>query len=382
MSVAELSPKPQAIHDRLPATVGELSEEFGIRRSTVRDHLSNIDDVVGLEKVDRDGDTEYRPSRDGEPDKTQDDSLPPSKQSITKKANRHLIKLERRVAELLEDAEPLDVDVDTGGREDVVIHRTDAHIGSVVEDEFGNEVFNEDVAVERERTVTEKTVRLVERQEAAGYEFGTSHLLLGGDLVTGENIFNGQAHDISATVDEQIDIAAELYYEQIQELAELFPAVQVVCQLGNHGEIRGSGMSEAANFDRIIYMMLEKMVRASGLDNVKFLRNDATHFTNFQIRDHNAHLRHGHNSLEHIGTSSGKNRWRGWKLKHKFDIAYWGHYHTFEMDEVFGDPVIRSGSIRPPDDFEEGLSEGGKPAATIHGASDSYPLTWFFPINF
>lgn len=127
--------------------------------------------------------------------------------------------------------------------------------------------------------------------------------------------------------------------EQIQRLAERFPAVQVVCQPGNHGAIDPS-YSEGANADRVLYMMLDKAVRFSDdLDNVTFIRNNSARFTNFYLRGSHTsyeqggqgwefHLRHGDNSLEHIGTSAGKRRWYNWMLRHDLGQAYRGHYHA------------------------------------------------------
>jgi hypothetical protein len=97
---------------------------------------------------------------------------------------------------------------------------------------------------------------------------------------------------------------------------------------------------------------------------------------------HRAHLRHGQSSLEHIGTSAGKKRWLQWKDQHKFDIAYRGHYHMFQMDSISCTPVVMSGAIVPPDDFEESLAEWDEPAATVHGVSDERPISWFYPIDF
>lgn len=110
--------------------------------------------------------------------------------------------------------------------------------------------------------------------------------------------------------------------EQIKRLSSRFPTVQVVCQPGNHGALEAS-YSDGANADRILYMMLDKAVRQdSSLDNITFIRNDSTAFTNFYTRGNRAdyerggawkfHLRHGQDSLEHIGTSAGKQRWYNW----------------------------------------------------------------------
>ena len=389
MSVTtKLTPKQDEVLEFLPASVSEIARAFDISQSTVRDHLSNIRKNVELEKREgSDGEIIYveKPSmrdRDGTESTDSPQELA-SKQAITKEANRYLFTLERRLHNLLEDTDPLTVDnYGFSGREDVVIHRTDDHIGDVVKNEYGEETFNVDIAKDRVRGVTKKSLQLVERQEAAGYEFDVAHLLLGGDLVTGENIYNHQPHMIEITLDEQIDVSVELYLEQIKALAERFKAVQVVCQIGNHGELRGSGLSEAMNCDRVVYMMLDKILRESEYENIEFIRNYSTKFTNFRIRGHRAHLRHGHNALPHIGTSASKKKWRGWKLDHAFDVAYWGHYHSMEIDEVHGAPVIRSGSIKPGGDYEEGLSESGSPAATIHGVSDERPVTWIFPVDF
>jgi hypothetical protein len=69
-------------------------------------------------------------------------------------------------------------------------------------------------------------------------------------------------------------------------------------------------------------------------------------------------------------------------LRHNYDIAYRGHYHEFKIEHVHNRPVLMSGSICPPGDFEESLSLWGEPAATIHGVSDERPMTWLYPIHF
>jgi hypothetical protein len=67
---------------------------------------------------------------------------------------------------------------------------------------------------------------------------------------------------------------------------------------------------------------------------------------------------------------------------HQFDIAYRGHYHTFQIDSIASNPVIESGAIVPPSDFEESLALWDEPAATVHGVSDARELTWMYPIDF
>ncbi len=389
MNAYELTPAQRRVAKQLPATVDEVSAALNISESTVRDHISGIRES-GFAVVNDSGAyylASQLASRKQHPSNYNTRSKP-SKTQQTRAANNHLAELNDRLCDILDRSTPAVAD---GGlaydpsNEDVVIHRSDDHIGAEVHDEHGNRVFNSEIAAERVRSVTDSVMDLIDRESKADRDYDTAHLLLGGDTVTGENIYSHQPHEIDLTLDQQIDVACELYMEQIKRLAVRFPSVQVVCQAGNHGELRADGMSENANADKLVYMMLDRMVRMDKcLDNVTFIRSDATRFINFALRDgqHRAHLRHGQNSLSHIGTSSGQNKWRGWQIKHGFDIAYRGHYHEFKLEHVMNRPVLMSGSICPPSDYEESLSVWSEPAATVHSVSDDYPLCWLYPIRF
>lgn len=413
MNTYELTPAQRRVYKQLPATAEEVATTLNITSSTVRDHLSGIEDA-GYPVVNHGG-TYYRANQlsmlEQHPSNYNTRSKP-SKTQQTRAANQHLAELNDRLCDLLDQSTPAIAD---GGlqynesNEDVVIHRSDDHIGAEVHDEHGNLVFNHEIAADRIRSVTDSVMNLIEREGGANREYDTAHLLLDGDTVTGENIFSHQPHEIDLTLDEQIDLACKLYLEQIRRLSARFPSVQVVCQAGNHGELRADGMSENANADKIVYMMLDRMVRIDpDLDNVTFIRSDATRFINFRMRvdeeadrekaealgfeidelppefqsGHRAHMRHGQNSLAHIGTTSGKSRWRGWQIKHLFDIAYRAHYHEFKLEHVMNRPVLMSGSICPPSDFEESFSVWSEPAATVHGVTDDYPLAWVYPVQF
>jgi hypothetical protein len=153
-----------------------------------------------------------------------------------------------------------------------------------------------------------------------------------------------------------------------------------VCQPGNHGRI-GSG--NPTNADSILYSMLDKVVRASNMDNVTFLQSDRSYYVDFSIRDWDAHLRHGHDaSLEHIGTSAGKQRWLSWLVDHGFDVAFRGHYHMLKEEPINGRPVHMGGSIVPQTEFEESHALSGRAVGAIHGATDRAPTEWTEKIYF
>lgn len=378
-----------------PTTYDELADTLNISESTARDHLAAIK-AAGIpigEKRDEAGRKQFFRSVD-----TRDvlDSRRPTakttKAAHTKKKKDLLLDLKEWLADDLTGRAPV---VAEGGltvedsHEDMVVHRSDDHLGAFYEDEYGNVIYDEHIAAERVRTINDRTFELKARQEGAGVEFDTLHILLGGDGVHGEGIHEDQPWESALTLVEQIALYVDLYMEFIDRASREFPSVQVVCQNGNHGELRGDGMSPDANADDVAFMMLEKRCMDRGYDNVTFRHSEGSYFTNFPLRGndresaaHWGHLRHGQNSLFHIGTSSGQNRWRGWLQRHNFDIAYRGHFHEFRVEHIDSRPVIMSGSICPPSDYEESFGAWSEPAATVHGVADHRPVTWLYPLDF
>lgn len=400
-------------------TYSQLADVLGCTESTARDHMAklrNSGESVG-EYLNQNGEKVfYLRTEEAEHPTNQNRDYSEktrNKRQKSQRLNEHMNDMEARLTQLLNNSKPAVADGETplhDSHEDVVIHRTDAHFGDQIEDEFGNVVFSPEILEEREKYVTDKLMQLVERQSKAGVEYDTAHLLLGGDCVTGEHTYANQLGEVVLTLDEQIDMAFDVYMEQIQRLSARFPQVQVVCQPGNHGELEAK-YSSGVNADRLLYMMMDEATRRDeDLDNVTFIRNDATRFTNFRVRNDPAadrqkadalgldsvselpedertgwkfHLRHGDDSLEHIGTSAGKKRWYNWLLRHEFDQAYRGHYHKHEIDTIHHDvKCIMTGSPKPPDDFEERIAEWSQPTAFLHGTSDDRTKTWNYEVSF
>jgi biotin operon repressor len=398
------------------ATYSVIQSALSVSRSTARDHIAALKNA-GLTITERstdDGCKEFH----YEPDDTSYPVNPDvptrdlrSKATITGEAKETVHDIIQYLSEdLTGRAPPMPEDGLTvrDSHEDMVVHRSDDHIGALYKDEFGNNTFDAETGIERVRKVNEKTFDLKRRQEAAGVSFDTLHLVMGGDHVHGTGIHDDQPWETELPVPEQMAVASDVYMEFIDRAVEEFETVQVVCQRGNHGELRGDGMSPDDNIDDAVFMMLDKRIRDRGYDNVKFVSSNGGYFTNFRMRakpdedqqkadslgipvgelppdlqsGHRGHLRHGQKSLLHIGTSSGKNRWRGWHDKHQFDIAYRGHFHQYRIENIDSVPVVMSGAIVPPSDFEESLAAWDEPAATIHGVSDSRPMTWMYRVDF
>jgi hypothetical protein len=379
------------------ANYDEIMDHLGVGRSTARDHISNLQNEDGIPLgTRREGGQKvfyYRPDAKEHPvNPSEPTGELRSKASITKDAKEKIHELIQYLDNDLNGRSPAIPESGLSVREsheDMVVHRSDDHIGASYTDEFGNSTFDAEIGIERVRTVSDKVFNLKARQEAAGVDFDTLHIVMGGDHLHGIGIHSDQPWETELSLPEQLSVASDLYMEFIDRATEEFESVQVVCQKGNHGELRGDGMGPDDNVDTALFMALDRRVRDRDYDNVKFVRSEAGNFTNFPLRgetlsdcQHRAHLRHGQHSLIHIGTSAGKKRWLQWLHQHDFDIAYRGHYHEFRIENIVSKPVVMSGAIVPPSDFEESLAEWSEPAATVHGVSDERPMTWFYPIDF
>lgn len=398
------------------ACYDEIVDALHISKSTARDHVSDLqhkDGVpLGTRMVDGKKEFYYRPEAKEHPiNPSEPTGELRSKASVTKEAKESVHELIQYLDRDLNGRAPAEPDDGLSvreGHEDMVCHRSDDHIGAKYHDEYGNNTFDAELGIQRVRTVSDKVFEMKARQEAAGVQFDTLHLVMGGDHLHGAGIHDDQPWECELSIPQQLTIAGDIYMEFIDRASREFESVQVVCQIGNHGELRGDGYGPDDNVDTAFFMILDRRVRDRGYDNVRLVRSLSNNFTNFRMRvdkeqdrqtadsldmepkelppelqsGHRGHLRHGQDSLEHVGTSAGKKRWYAWKDQHKFDIAYRGHYHTFQIDSIASNPIIESGAIVPPDDFEESIAEWDEPAATVHGVSDSRPLTWFYPIDF
>lgn len=269
----------------------------------------------------------------------------------------------------------------------MVLHLTDLHIGDVVEDEAGNEIYNTEIARKVVRHVTQKVLNLRELMSA---EIDTLHVLYGGDMITNENIYSGQAYDIESMLADQMTDAVDAMTLQLKSFANEFDTVNAVYQPGNHGKTRASGVSRQANMDLVCSHWVDDRLRESEFDNIDYTTSDATWFKTFGLRggEWTGFLTHGQDSLKHVDSTGASSRdWRGWLNEFHFDVAYRGHYHESRRENVQNGPfVYESPSPKPDDEWTSKIGYGSvdaptKRLATVHGVSDERPVTWEFVID-
>jgi len=292
-----------------------------------------------------------------------------AKQTITNEANTYLRGLEKEVKNTETPETPYEEPEHTGSGMTAIIHETDSHFSAHVKDRRGNTIYDTETA----RKAT---------QDAFNFYFGQlmKHagrvenivLLLGGDLVEGENIYEGQAHKVEDKLDKQIRAARKTYFKEIKELKKIMQVpMKIVCVSGNHGDLP---VSSSSNADDLIYSQLEDMIDISDLENIKFVRTDRSDGVTFNYRGWKGYLCHGENRSNHIGTSSPQSDWLAMKDQYGFDAAWRGHYHNQKIENINGAPVVMTNSRKPGDDYTDKLAVFGKTGNAIYFATDEEPL--------
>ena len=281
------------------------------------------------------------------------------------------------------------------GNEDWVTHLTDLHAGDVVRDYAGDIVYETSDIADVVEYITQQSIALSEKHNAT---YDTAHLLYGGDLITNENIYEGQFEDLDAWLDEQVAVVEDALVEQIFTFAEYFDRVNIVGQVGNHGENRASGTTKQNNADLLIYKHLRNFIAKSQshfdeLQNVTIQVGEARPYTPVQLRGGELHgqLRHGQHRKPQADTSARLKEWLSTLLDTinsswgAFDVAWMGHHHVSGRVPWNGPPILVSGSPKPGGEYVEELGVKGQAVeprqiATCHGVSDD-GITSVWPID-
>ncbi len=300
-----------------------------------------------------------------------------AKQTVTNKANTYLAELEAEVKNTETPETRFQQPSHTSDGYTAIIHETDPHFSAEVTNRFGDTVYNTEIAKQQ---TEEAFYWYLKKLSGEGLDrLDNVVLLLGGDLVEGEDIYDGQPHNIENGLKQQIDAARKTYYRQIKRLRKATGVpVKVVCVSGNHGDL---GKESGANADDIIYSMIEDMINLSQVEDVKFVYSERSDYNTFTFRSHQGYLTHGENRKEHLGTASGKRDWLAIKDETGFDAAWRGHYHMQKREPVNGAPVIMTNSRKPGDDYTESIATFGSPGIALYISTDEQPVAKTYTQN-
>lgn len=360
----------------LPASAQELQRRMNVKNTTLEGYRDRLD-AKGIE-LDYDTDAQQWYIADDRAPKLRRISSK-HKSTKTREANELIEESETRLLRRLRQNDPLDAPPSGSGAATLVAALGDLHFGDLVENERGDVIYNCDIAKQCVQTFGQKTLRIA---EDAYESFDDIHLVLLGDLATGMGIYEGQVHDVEAHLTDQVTYAVQSLFQLIETFAEHFDTVQISCVMGNHGEIRASGVSKQANCDLLVYRWLDDALRRSGIDNVSMDVAEATHHLNTQVRDWNLHVRHGQDGKQHVDdTSSSQSEWRGWRDAHRYHFAIRGHWHDPAIEHVLNRyPVVTVPSPKPGSEYIERMGSPDvktkKNLGYLIGVDDDRPIAF------
>jgi hypothetical protein len=217
---------------------------------------------------------------------------------------------------------------------------SDTHIGKYT-DSFNREVF-----IERLTTIPEK----IQAEITLPPDTQEFVLMLAGDMLEGENIYETQAHHIEMTAIDQVQVAVDTFWNLALKLRNTFnKPVRIVTCPGNHGRVSKLA-AERTNWDNIIYQTLGYLVNVSLERNISIDVNFEA-FHTFPVQDKVGML--FHHGTKHLGTPAMQSKVAGWIYTKNFDFMCHGHWHHWEVGTQFGKLVMKNGSLPGDDDLSE-----------------------------
>lgn len=262
-----------------------------------------------------------------------------------------------------------------GRDESLVIMLSDNHLGKLIKDQKGKVVFDLNTAQKRIYQVLERANYLIDNYLGAS-RFDEIVVIMGGDMMDNESIYDSQAHHIEFSVSDQFHAALNVYDEFLDELSKRKLPMRVVCCDGNHGRVSYSA-DEKTNWDHILYLALEALARKAK-KNISFEISDLD-FIVTDIKGQIGYIRHILPQSTQQGSAHKK--FGGWHTMYNFDFACGGHYHTLKLDSYHGRPIFYNGSLCGVDDYAERLGLYDPPAQWIWGVSEKRPRTFSYAID-
>lgn len=378
----DLTDRQEHFISLLPASKHELAEQMNVSPNTVKGYVERLRKKgIGLPYDEKAG--QYYLS-DGSRKVRRVSTK--HKATKTREANEFITEMEKSLLRRLNSKEPLRQPPQTeNGHESFCLAFGDLHFGDLVEEENGI-VYDMDLAEKSAELVAENSLKVKEMMQTL-VDFDDAYIFLMGDISTGEAIYEGQVWDVEDHLLNQVSRSVDSILYVIESFANNFENVHVGGVLGNHGRSRASASSLQANTDLLTYRWLEDRIHDRGWDDVSFHIGEATHYKNMKVRDWNFHLRHGHNTLKHIDSTAASSRdWRGWREKHRFDVAIRGHHHVPMYDTVLNKyPVFTTPSPKPGAEFAEMIGQPDvstkRDLGWVFGVNDKRPVTFSYLLD-
>lgn len=249
-----------------------------------------------------------------------------------------------------------------------VLHVSDTQLGKTTD------TYSLAIADERLQRLASKALRITETRRSSS-RIRELRIYLGGDMVEGEDIFPGQAHEIEQGVFEQaVNSGPSILARMILKLVDGFDKVRVVCVVGNHGR-NTRFASPHTNWDRVLYSVLGHMLQgpatpAAVRKRLEFVIPEEWYAVD-RIYDWGNLIIHGDQIKGQLGFpwyGLGK-KMAGWidSIPHPWDYIWLGHFHTYAGPLVINERIaLANGTTESGNVYaQEQLAASGHPCQRL-----------------
>jgi hypothetical protein len=275
--------------------------------------------------------------------------------------------------------------------EEAVLVLSDMHTGMVNEiyDPASQSkiiTYNEEIR-QRELTYLRDSIFEIQTILSKSYNLKRLHILMLGDMITNDRIFEGQKFEIDRPYGKQVwDTVRDLTYF-VNQMRTKFNQVHVIGVVGNHGRSNSLFSEEPVenNFEWSLYKIMQEVLSKDPQISVEV---PDTRFYSTQILGHSYYMHHGDNLRGFSKTAVE----RGARdllttlipdLPSGFDVYLQGHLHSAEkMDLNERSTMIVNGSFIPRDQYGYKMFRRySKPQQWFFGVSKGRPITWSYALD-
>jgi hypothetical protein len=212
-------------------------------------------------------------------------------------------------------------------------------------------------------------------------EIGRLNIFLLGDMVQGEDVEKQMMlEELGASIDKQRKAAISGIANFIDNVS--VDSVQVYGVCGNHGNVRRKPRSSMANWDLVLYEMLEQRYNKYDRVEVHVPRKE---YQIAKVLNWNYLIVHGcmiraFLGLPFYGVTTRAIRWKqsipGW------DVLTLGHFHTTQHLDFCNIPIFMNGTFVTDDEYPKTvLGLENDPRMWMFGVHKDRPISWMYKIE-
>lgn len=264
-----------------------------------------------------------------------------------------------------------------------VLHLSDIHFGKKTD------TYNFSVASERMEYLFQ-TVNEVTNIRRGAARIDNCRVYLGGDMIEGDGIFPGQAHEVDQDlVDQAVKNGPEVIAEGLLTLLENFETLHICGVPGNHGRV-SKNHAKRLNWDSIFYETLRLIFSKTKTKNritwdLPFEREAKAWFAVDNVLGWGCLVVHGDQVRGQLGFpwyGFGK-KVAGWidAIPQPWDYLFTGHFHTCAKFTINKRIVLANGTSESDNAYAaESLAASGEPSQRLCFFSESHGLIADSPI--